>query len=223
MADLPVVVIGAGPQGLAAAAHLLERGLEPLVLEAGDGSGGGGAGSGRMCGCSRRGRSWSTRRRPGCWQPTGWAAPTAGYPTGGEWIERYLAPLAAALGDRVRYGARVVGVSRRGRDRLVSAGREEQPFTVHVVGRMGGVPARGPGGDRRVRHLGAAGPGRCGRLAGDRGAGGRRRSVLLTYLPPTPAADGGLAGGHVVVVGSGHSAMTAVIDLAARSRHRAPG
>jgi cation diffusion facilitator CzcD-associated flavoprotein CzcO len=32
---LPVVVIGAGPVGLAAAAHLLERGLEPLVLEVG--------------------------------------------------------------------------------------------------------------------------------------------------------------------------------------------
>jgi cation diffusion facilitator CzcD-associated flavoprotein CzcO len=37
MTELPVAVIGAGPQGLAAAAHLLERGLEPLVLEAGDG------------------------------------------------------------------------------------------------------------------------------------------------------------------------------------------
>src|SRR5215207_6868816 len=34
-AGLPVVVIGAGPIGLAAAAHLLDRGLEPLVLEAG--------------------------------------------------------------------------------------------------------------------------------------------------------------------------------------------
>src|ERR687889_212989 len=32
---LPVVVIGAGPVGLAAAAHLLDRGLEPLILEAG--------------------------------------------------------------------------------------------------------------------------------------------------------------------------------------------
>jgi NADPH-dependent 2,4-dienoyl-CoA reductase/sulfur reductase-like enzyme len=32
---LPVAVIGAGPVGLATAAHLLDRGLEPLVLEAG--------------------------------------------------------------------------------------------------------------------------------------------------------------------------------------------
>ena len=32
---LPVAVIGAGPVGLAAAAHLLERGLQPLVFEAG--------------------------------------------------------------------------------------------------------------------------------------------------------------------------------------------
>jgi flavin-dependent dehydrogenase len=34
-AGLPVAVIGAGPVGLATAAHLLDRGLEPLVLEAG--------------------------------------------------------------------------------------------------------------------------------------------------------------------------------------------
>lgn len=33
--NLPVVVVGAGPVGLAAAAHLVERGIEPLVLEAG--------------------------------------------------------------------------------------------------------------------------------------------------------------------------------------------
>ena len=32
---LPVAVVGAGPIGLAAAAHLLERGFMPLVFEAG--------------------------------------------------------------------------------------------------------------------------------------------------------------------------------------------
>ena len=33
--DLPVAVIGAGPVGLAAAAELLERGLTPIIFEAG--------------------------------------------------------------------------------------------------------------------------------------------------------------------------------------------
>jgi cation diffusion facilitator CzcD-associated flavoprotein CzcO len=33
--NLPVAVIGAGPVGLAAAAHLVGRGLTPLVFEAG--------------------------------------------------------------------------------------------------------------------------------------------------------------------------------------------
>src|SRR5260221_1506859 len=36
---LPVVVVGAGPIGLAAAAHLIGRGLEPLVVEAGPSAG----------------------------------------------------------------------------------------------------------------------------------------------------------------------------------------
>jgi phytoene dehydrogenase-like protein len=35
MSQLPVAVIGAGLQSLAAAAHLVERGIEPVVLEAG--------------------------------------------------------------------------------------------------------------------------------------------------------------------------------------------
>ena len=37
--ELPVVVIGAGPVGLAAAARLVERGIRPLVLERGVGAG----------------------------------------------------------------------------------------------------------------------------------------------------------------------------------------
>ena len=46
---LPVVVIGAGPQGLSAAAHAVERGLPVLVLEAGSTPGYAGA-----PGCSTR-------------------------------------------------------------------------------------------------------------------------------------------------------------------------
>jgi flavin-dependent dehydrogenase len=56
MGELPVAVIGAGPVGLAAAAHLLERNLEPLVLEAGDGPGYAVSQWGQS-GCSPPGRS----------------------------------------------------------------------------------------------------------------------------------------------------------------------
>lgn len=39
MNESPVVVVGAGPVGLAAAAELAERGVEPLVLERADRAG----------------------------------------------------------------------------------------------------------------------------------------------------------------------------------------
>ena len=39
MSELPVVVVGAGPAGLSAAAHLVERGEQVVVLEAGDRAG----------------------------------------------------------------------------------------------------------------------------------------------------------------------------------------
>lgn len=216
-APAPVVVVGAGPLGLAAAAHLLELGDDPLVIEAGEGPG---AAVGE----------WAHVRLFSAWpelvdaaatrllEPTGWTAPSHGYPTGGEWIEHYLAPLAAALGDRIRYGARVTGLSRRGRDRLVSAGRDGQPFTVHLVDPAGVesrlearavIDASGTWG--QPNPAGADGlP-----ALGERSAA---RTGLLGYRPPTPDQVTGFAGRHVVVVGGGHSALTAVNDLAVAVR-----
>ncbi|MGW4108678.1 FAD-dependent oxidoreductase, partial [Streptomyces sp. NPDC004976] len=131
--QLPVVVIGAGPAGLAAAAHLVDRGIEPLVLEAGPAAG-------------AAVREWAHVRLFSPWgevvdpaaekllAPTGWTRPDpAAYPSGGDWADLYLRPLADALGDRVRCRVRVTGVSRAGRDRIVDADRERQPFVVHVT------------------------------------------------------------------------------------------
>ncbi len=219
--DLPVVVVGAGPQGLAAAAHLLERGLQPLVLEAGSEP----AAAVRAWGHVRLFSPWpelvdaaSVRLLAG----TGWRAPTEGYPTGAEWVEGYLAPLARTLGERVRCSTRVVGVSRKGRDRLVSPGRAEQPFVVHVVdtdGTESRVEARAV-----VEASGTWGsPNPAGAdglpAIGERAAA---RTGALTYSPPTPGEAAVLAGRRVVVVGSGHSASTAVIELAEVAR-RHPG
>lgn len=70
----------------------------------------------------------------------------ATYPSGGNWAEQYLQPPADALGDQVRFGATVTGVSRAGRDRIVDADRDAQPFVVHVARRTavrsGCSPAR---------------------------------------------------------------------------------
>jgi thioredoxin reductase len=215
--ELPVVVIGAGPLGLAAAAHLLERGERPLVLEAGPGPGAAVAEWAHV----RLFSAWPELVDPAAHRllaSTGWTAPTEGYPTGGEWVDRYLAPLAAELGDRVRYGAQVTGLSRRGRDRLVSAGREAQPFTVHLLN-PAGVESRLEA--RAV--VDASGTWRCPNPAGADGlpALGEPAAAAagqLSYRPPTPEQAGTYAGRHVVVVGSGHSALTAVNDLAAVAR-----
>ena len=143
----------------------------------------------------------------------GWTAPEAGYPTGGEWVARYLAAAGRrARGDRVRYRARVTGVSRRGRDRLVDAGREDQPFTVHVTG-----PGGGEGRTEARAVIDASGTWRQPNPAGADGLpalGERAAAGLIRYQIPDFSAPEAFAGKHTVVAGSGHSAATAVIELA---------
>ncbi|MER7895505.1 NAD(P)-binding domain-containing protein [Streptomyces sp. NPDC096046] len=213
--ELPVVVIGAGPSGLAAAAHLLDQGIEPLVLEAGQRAG-------------SAVREWSHVRLFSTWgevvdpaaekllAPTGWTRPDpAAYPSGGDWAEQYLQPLADVLGDRVRTGALVTGVSRAGRDRIVDADREQQPFVAHVAyadGREERVFARavidasgtwttpGPAGGSGLPALGE-------KAAADR----------ITYRVPdlkNPAVRARYAGKRTAVIGSGASAFTALAYLA---------
>ncbi|MEU6810373.1 NAD(P)-binding protein [Streptomyces sp. NPDC046831] len=217
--ELPVVVIGAGPVGLAAAAHLVGRGIRPLVLEAGPAAG-------------AAVREWSHVRLFSTWgevtdpaaekllAPTGWARPDpATYPSGGDWADLYLQPLADVLGDRVRTGARVTGVSRAGRDRVVDAGRESRPFVVHVEytdGRRERLFARGV--------IDASGTWSTPGPAGGNGLPALGESAAadrIGYRVPDlrdPAVRARYAGRRTAVIGSGASAFTALAALADLAR-----
>jgi thioredoxin reductase len=221
---LPVVVIGAGPVGLAAAAHLLEQGQEPLVFERGS-----------QVGASIR--AWGHVRLFSPWQyaidaaaarlldASGWEAPAGDeYPTGGELVERYLEPLAAlpAISSRLRLGHRVVAVTRDGLDKMTSAGRDEAPFLVTVETEGGAreqvlakavVDASGTW--LSPNPLGAAGVPVIGEDA--------LKDRIAYGIPDVLGRDRArYAGKRVLVVGSGHSAFNVLIDLVDLSAE-APG
>ena len=144
-------------------------------------------------------------------EPTGWTAPTTGYPTGAEWVEQYLAPLGKALGERIWYDARVTGVSRKGRDRLVDADRGEQPFTIHLTdsaGKETRLEARAV--------IDASGTWRKPNPAGADGLpalGEKANADLVTYSVPDSQTPGRYAGRHTVLLGAGASALNAIIEL----------
>jgi FAD dependent oxidoreductase len=107
--ELPVAVIGGGPVGLAAAAHLIDRGIRPLLFEAGATVGA----SIRVWGHVRVFSPWQFNIDPVAGrmlEQAGWTPPEAdGYPTGDELVERYLEPLAALpeIASSLQLGARV--------------------------------------------------------------------------------------------------------------------
>src|SRR5687767_10097701 len=92
--ELPVVIVGAGPVGLAAAAYALSRNLTPLVFEAGASAGAGI----RRWGHVRMFSPWKFNvdmAAVGILERHGWVMPDGdGYPTGRELVEQYLEPLA---------------------------------------------------------------------------------------------------------------------------------
>ncbi|WP_435209229.1 NAD(P)-binding domain-containing protein [Streptomyces sp. bgisy034] len=213
--QLPVAVIGAGPIGLAAAAHLVERGIEPLVLEAGSAA----ASAVRDWAHVRLFSTWGEVVDPAAEKllaPTGWVRPDPStYPTGGDWAKHYLQPLADALGGRVRYGTTVTGVARAGRDRIVDAGRDEQPFIVHVQS--------SDGHEERIAARAVIDASGTWSVPSPMGADGlpalgeKSAADRLSYRVPDlkdPAVRARYAGRRTAVVGSGASAFTALALLA---------
>lgn len=215
--SLPVVVIGAGPVGLAAAAHLLERGETPLVIEAGPGVG-------------HHIRQWGHVRVFSPWRynidavcrrlltSAGWLEPDPEQlPTGTEIVDQYLEPLAmkTALRSHIKLNSQVTAVARRGLDKVRSKGRDAQPFVVRTVDHFGKaseylakavIDASGTWG--KSNPIGSSG-------IAPIGAEGVSDTIDTGIPDVTGSRRKDYENAIVLVVGSGHSAFNIVLDLVA--------
>jgi hypothetical protein len=209
-----VAIIGAGPVGLAAAAHVLERGMSPIVLEAGPEAG-------------HAVRQWQHVQLFSPWEynvdkaaarllaPTGWNSPEPqSYPTGGELLDRYLNPLATRtrLRETIRTSSRVTTISRVGFDKAKTKGREHAPFEIRYQN------GKGPEVLRADAVIDASGSWFSPNPAGGNGLpaiGERERGHRIAYgMPDVHGADRArYAGKTVAVLGAGHSAVGTLIDL----------
>lgn len=212
----PVVIIGAGPVGLAAAAHLVRTGKTPLLLEAG-----------ATVGASML--QWGHIRLFSPWRyivdqqaqtlltEQGWQAPDSeGYPTGREIVEQYLFPLSQvpAIKQALHLQTRAKAISRARLDKVKTPTREETPFVVRVEQADGAeqdilaqAVIDASGTYQAPNPLGAHGFFALGeQAAGDR---------IFYGIPDVLGAERArYAGKRVLVVGSGHSAQQTLLELA---------
>jgi len=218
MSQLPVAVIGAGPVGLAAAAHLISRGETPVIIEMGASP-------------AANIRKWAHVRMFSPFQynvdpasvalleAAGWQMPDPDHlPTGADMLRDYLEPLAnlPQIKANLRLNTKVVSIARAGYDKVKTARREDAPFLLHLQCNDGSedqiyakavIDASGTYGNPNP--LGGSGVPALGEKA---------LSTNIFYgIPDVLGADHSrYTDKRVLVVGSGHSAFNALLDLAAR-------
>jgi thioredoxin reductase len=213
---LPVVVIGAGPVGLAAAAQLALANEPFLVIEAGKSVG-------------HHVLQWGHVRLFSPWrynidkaarqllERSGWQAPVdEELPTGTELVDRYLAKLAAVpeIEPFLRLNTRVISISRKHQDKMKTANRENQPFVLYIEG-----------AGKQNQHIEAKAIidatgtwGQPNPLNADgvwTSSEKELQSQIFYGIPDIQGSDRKrFAKKHVAVIGGGHSAINTLLDLA---------
>ncbi|MER9049541.1 FAD-dependent oxidoreductase [Mesorhizobium sp. M0923] len=212
---LPVAVIGAGPVGLAAAVHLIAQGIPVKVYEAGNRV----ASNLRDWGHVRVFTPWRycvDQASRSLLEARGWRMPEPeAFPTANDLVADYLEPLAKLpqLSPSIETGARVVGISRWGADKVLSKERENRPFMLVIE------TASGTRRDSARAVIDASG---TWQMPNPLGAGGihavgeAQFADRIAYgIPDILGRDRRLyAGKTTLVAGSGHSAANALLDLA---------
>ncbi|KAF0823109.1 FAD-dependent oxidoreductase [Cytobacillus firmus] len=132
--ELPVAIIGAGPVGLAAAAHLASRGQSFILLEAG-----------KQAGANIK--SWGHIRLFSPWRynidkaaarllsANGWIQrQLEALPTGEELVEHYLKPLSSLpeIKPFLHLNTKVLSVGRKDTDKMKTSNRDDIPFVIHT-------------------------------------------------------------------------------------------
>lgn len=213
--NLPVAIIGGGPVGLAAAAHLTKRSIPFQLFEAG----------------STVGANFLTWQHVRVFSPwkynidkaaeelllqTGWISPDKeALPTGGELVREYFEPLAAhpAIKKGIHLNTKVISVSRKGMDKMKTWGREKLPFSIQVEehGEVHYYEAKAvidaSGTWNQPNPIGAGGV---------YAAGEEAMADHIYYGIPNVKKESldRYKNKNVVVVGGGHSAINALLDLA---------
>jgi hypothetical protein len=213
-AQRPVAVVGAGPVGMAAAAHLASRGLDFVVLEAGDSV----ASSIADWAHVRLFSPWRFNTDPTALEllaATGWTAPDpAALPTGGDLITGYLAPLAAhpAIAPHLRFGVAVMAIARQDFDKVRTAGRDAAPFVLRLSDGtevLASAVIDASGTWRTPNPLGGNGLPAFGEVEA------RTAGRVFDGMPDvTGRLRAQFAGKSVAVVGAGHSATGTLLALA---------
>jgi thioredoxin reductase len=213
--NLPIAIIGAGPVGLAAAAHVVSRGMTPIVFERGSSVGA----SLLEWGHVRVFSPWEYNVDSAARQlldTAGWDAPEATeLPTGRQIVENYLQPLAGlpVLAPCIKLSAQVSAITRVGLDKVSNRDREKAPFEVRWTDADGNEQATvvravidASGTWKRPNPMGVDGlP-----VLGERAAAG-----AIDYgIPDVLGVDQQkFANKTVLVVGSGHSAINVALAL----------